>query len=341
MWKNNNRTPILIAILVQLPIFLFLVFGVRGAASEPPADGDDPFYVESLAIAGGDEREDAVYTAAIPSDEPVVSDEPAETEQPDEPEEDVFFTVLMDSSDIYRGSLLLINADHPYEIPDDAGLIVINDDKTMTYRISSPNLLLYSGAMQALNDMMDVFYEETGRDNVTVTSAFRDNKRQQEILDDYTARMGRKEALRWAALPGHSEHHAGLAVDFGLFSSGEVRTFRGTGVYSWFGENAHRFGFLLRYPENKTEITGAAYEPWHFRFVGEPHSYFIYQRGFVLEEYIEFIRSFSADNSFTDIYNEIIYEVYYTQDLEIVIPDDSEPTISGNNIDGFIVTLKH
>jgi len=111
--------------------------------------------------------------------------------------------------------------------------------------------------------------------------------------------------------------------------------------YSWFNENAHYFGFILRYPENRTDVTGVAFEPWHFRYVGRPHAYIIWSNGFVFEEYIDFVRIYDQYFSYTRYFEGVLYEIFFTDELQIDIPIDNDFYISGNNVDGFIVTIIH
>ena len=256
------------------------------------------------------------------------------------PDHDDHIIVRMPPGDIFRGSLILINQDHRFDIPEVWNYVSIEERKSLSYRAIGQDLLIGESVIEPLNAMLDSFYAETGRDTVAVISAFRTYERQQEILNEYISLVGRLEALRWAAPPGHSEHHAGLAVDFGLFNNGVLRTFLGTGVYSWFRENSFNYGFILRFPDEKTDVTHTAYEPWHYRFVGLPHSYFIHNNGLCLEEYIELIMGYTRDEPFLGEFNGNTYEVYFTSDLEILIPFDCEFDISGNNIDGFIVTVR-
>ena len=92
-----------------------------------------------------------------------------------------------------------------------------------------------------------------------------------------------QEAQNWVALPGTSEHQLGSAVDInadGIHSYGDE-------VYAWLNENSWRYGFIQRYPLDKTDITGISYEPWHYRYVGEQAAREIYERGICLEEYLE------------------------------------------------------
>ena len=126
---------------------------------------------------------------------------------------------------------------------------------------------------------------------LTVASGYRTTDKQQSILDErvagYTAQGmseqdARAEAANWVAAPGYSEHQLGLAVDLNDTSDGPTDG----AAYQWLSQNAHRYGFILRYPADKTELTGTAYEPWHFRYVGEEDAAKIFEQGVCLEEYL-------------------------------------------------------
>jgi len=253
---------------------------------------------------------------------------------------DGYIAMRLGPSDISLGNLIVVNHDFVYEIREDHDLVLIEDMKTMSYRVSGDNLLFSRSAIGKLNEMMDAFFDESERDSTTIISAFRDFERQQEILDEYVAIVGRTEALRWASPPGYSEHHTGLAVDLGFFSGGEVRTFLGTGINAWFSENSYKFGFILRYPFEKSDITKTAYEPWHFRYVGNPHAYVIHNYRWCLEEYIGYVMGFSREEPFSVVFDGDSYDIYFTRGFDVLVPVDSEYDISGNNIDGFIVTVK-
>jgi len=290
--------------------------------------------------------------------EPVISDpsditddpennEPNDDNDPeDDPEEDPFIypvdedfiIITMRETDIHRGSLLLVNHDHEYIIPWELELVNIVESKSSPYRVHHSNLRVHSSIIEPLDEMMDAYINATGSRLVTITSAFRNRETQQSILNNYINRMGRREALRWAALPGHSEHHTGLAFDFGITSGNTWRTFTGTGNTAWFSRNAHNFGFILRYRQNKTEITQTNYEPWHFRYVSFPHSSIMFQNDWCFEEYIDVINEHTFDDPFVFEHGETVYHIFFTDDLEVKIPINSEFEISGNNINGFIVT---
>ena len=111
---------------------------------------------------------------------------------------------------------------------------------------------------------------------------------QTHYLDKGLSRLSEEDALKvvmsYSALPGASEHQSGLCVDFVTSSAMLTQSFENTDAFDWLSQNAYRFGYILRYPEDKTEITGFSYEPWHFRFVGREAATELYFRNLVLEE---------------------------------------------------------
>lgn len=118
-----------------------------------------------------------------------------------------------------------------------------------------------------------------------------ENKTQQYQNQGYSREEALAEAAKWVAPPGTSEHHTGLAVDVvnaGYFNkySDLVEAFEQEPEAVWLQDNAPRFGFVLRFPKNKEDITGIHYEPWHFRYVGD-HAQAITDSGLCLEEYLE------------------------------------------------------
>ena len=136
---------------------------------------------------------------------------------------------------------------------------------------------------------------------IRVLSAYRSPKRQSELIEEevralMSRGMCRKAALdrtmRTLAAPNESEHNAGLAADLaGKDSEFELVTdFDTTKEFAWLCRNAHKFGYILRYPKGKCDITGIDYEPWHFRYVGAPHAEIIKARNLTLEEYLEFAK---------------------------------------------------
>lgn len=123
---------------------------------------------------------------------------------------------------------------------------------------------------------------------LVMTTAYRSYGFQQTLWNNYVASEGEAAASRFSARPGQSEHQSGLAVDVSAPSVDYALTdsFGETEEGIWLAQNAHRFGFIIRFPEGKEDITGYLYEPWHIRYVGEPVAAEIYAKDITLEEYL-------------------------------------------------------
>ena len=145
-------------------------------------------------------------------------------------------------------------------------------------------------------DQLDKLLKDAKQDGVTlyVISAYRAMSKQISLYDaevarqksahpEYSDEQAKAAAGKNVAIPGTSEHQLGLAVDF---NSVEI-TFENTKEFRWLKENAEKYGFVNRYPKDKTEITGINYEPWHYRYVGIEHAKAMNERGVCLEEYVK------------------------------------------------------
>ena len=142
--------------------------------------------------------------------------------------------------------------------------------------------------------------QAAGYYGMAVHSAYRDYSRQASLFTTYTANemaanptLTKEQAeaivLTYSTRPGTSEHQTGLAVD--MDTRGDFSTeFGNTAEYRWLTENAWKFGFILRFPADKTAITTIQFEPWHYRYVGRYHAKKIHDAGLCLEEYIALIK---------------------------------------------------
>lgn len=139
----------------------------------------------------------------------------------------------------------------------------------------------------ALVAMFRAGKQEAGLD-FSVQSAYRSFDSQTRVYDDDVARNGQAFADTDTARPGHSEHQTGLAVDISAVPAACSldACFGDTPQGRWLAANAWRFGFLLRYPADKVAVTGFAFEPWHFRYIGVPLSTHLHTIGVTtLEEF--------------------------------------------------------
>jgi D-alanyl-D-alanine carboxypeptidase len=118
-----------------------------------------------------------------------------------------------------------------------------------------------------------------------LNSGYRSQEGQQELFDRNVDDYGEEVARQRVALPGTSEHQTGLSVDVGEVGLPLDQVFGDTALSQWVQDNAHRFGFIVRYPPDKAAVTGYADEPWHLRYVGTDLASTLRANGLTMEEY--------------------------------------------------------
>ena len=125
--------------------------------------------------------------------------------------------------------------------------------------------------------------------SIAIKSSYRSYETQLAVYNEYFAMYDAAYAASLVSTPGSSEHQCGLSVDLTSQSvlDGEYGTFGESPDYDWVEENAYKYGFILRFPENAGDRTGATNEPWHFRYVGKEAAKEIHDKGWILEDYIE------------------------------------------------------
>lgn len=313
--KHSNTTRNLLITLVLLILANFFVFGTLYSKTTP-ADTVD------------------LRTAPEYSDE---------QETPRNPLPDNFGPIQIPSDEIHSGHLILVNNNTEYVF--DATPTVITREaiadvyaaKTKDYYIKDTSIDLTPTVISAINTMFADYKAHSGKADILINAAYR-------TLEDQTEMLAAK-GPEIAANPGFSEHHSGLAFDICIYSDGVYKTFADEGHYVWIPENCKKYGFVRRYPEGKTEITGIVFEPWHYRYVGVPHSYYMTENQLTLEEYIDHLRYYTllGDHLIIDAGGDE-YEVYFVPAEEgtttLYVPLDKEYTVSGNNVDGFVVAAK-
>lgn len=265
-----------------------------------------------------------------------------------------FITKSFGAEELHRGDLILVRSGAPYVFPEEPDLKDLYSGRkkyqngARAYQISTIDIELDSFVLSKLNEMTETFYELTGENSLLVKSAYRSEEDQKEIMDFRVERDGEEEALKYVARPGESEHHTAMAFDMSVYKNGVNTYIQDEEEYLWIYENAHKYGFVLRYPEEKSEITGIAYEAWHFRYVGVPHAYYMYTEKLVLEEYLELLMTnylYNESHLIIDCDDGSSYEIYYVTaddygNAEIILPTGFEYSVSGDNVGGYIVTVK-
>ena len=245
---------------------------------------------------------------------------------------------------VYTGDLVLVNNWTFFHFPADQEqqLRCVLDNKTGSYFVKDSTVNLLPHALDALNAMMDAFHAQWVSKSVNVVAGHRTEEFQQHLFDQSAERNGLEHAEKYVAKPGGSEHHTGLVVDFSiLHSDGSSEEYKGAGEYAWINENCQNYGYVVRYETGKEDLTGIWDEPWHFRYIGIPHAVEAAARDLCLEEYIDYLKQFTFDKDHLTIQcGDGTYEVWYAQGTQAYIPDSGEYTVSGNNVDGVVVTCK-
>lgn len=245
---------------------------------------------------------------------------------------------VLPNTQLTRGELIVVNRDHA--CPDNlTGLVNIYDnrgkiDGNNFYQLTSQKEtdtytpLLQKSAFDAFEAMMREHYNIFNDKSVLISSAYRAYRHQAALGSSITA--------------GHSDHHTGYTLALRCYEGGAQSDLPLT---HWLYSNCYKYGFIMRYPGDKENVTGVSDYAHCFRYVGTPHAYYITNNGLCLEEYVALLQGYTQSNplQITD-HNQKSYLVYYTSAAEgdittLQVPSNYNYTVSGDNVGGFIVTV--
>lgn len=248
--------------------------------------------------------------------------------------------IILEQKDIYKGNLILVNKDYPIQrLSKEKHLQLVQAME------GYPEILLEKTAGAMLQKIIQNMDQDK---SIVPVSGFRPFMEQEQIYKDSLRENGRTFTNKYVALPGHSEHQTGYAIDLARAEEhiDFIRpTFTYKGVCGRFREIAEDYGYVERYKEGKEHITGIAHEPWHFRYVGYPHAKIMNMENLSLEEYIEELKNYPYDGRHLIYeYKGKMIEIYYVNVMkavyeEIDLREEYPYLISGNNVDGVIITV--
>ncbi|MEW9675223.1 D-alanyl-D-alanine carboxypeptidase family protein [Lentibacillus sp. L22] len=184
-----------------------------------------------------------------------------------------------------KDTLVLVNKHHAlpadYE-PDD----LVIPDVRFPFTEDIPKKYMRKEAADALEELFAT--GDAAGVNLFGQSGYRSHDRQKSVFDAYVAKDGKAAANKYSARPGESEHQTGLTMDVTSpdINYDIVEDFADTNEGKWLKDNAHKYGFIIRYPKDKVDITEYQYEPWHIRYVGKDAAKVIYEKHITLEEYL-------------------------------------------------------
>lgn len=266
-----------------------------------------------------------------------------------DPNKIIFSSVPVNTRAKFSGDLILVNNDYQYYGTGEEDLVSIMKMNEETGRscftaVDYDYTILrnvYEPMAQMIQDWYDIYYNNS----LIVYGSYRTNEFQQQLYDQFTASASGDNEAPIVALPGYSEHETGYAFDF---SETETYDYQGMGDFLWLNENCYKYGFIIRYAEDKEDITEYRSEPWHFRYVGVPHASYMTKNNLCLEEYIELLRNayqYSGEHLEVTTDDGAAYEIYFfpsedgAEYTSVPVPTGVKYDISGNNVDGFIVTV--
>jgi D-alanyl-D-alanine carboxypeptidase len=226
--------------------------------------------------------------------------------------------------------LELVNSDYPISGSPVSRMHTAASAPAMTGRSagSSAGPELQAEAQEAVREMFGAA-RDAKINTFYVSSGYRSYASQKKLYNEAADKS-------YVQPPNHSEHQTGLAAD--IFAEGlTTATLAKSREGRWLADNSWKYGLVLRYPKDKQNITQIAWEPWHFRYVGQPHAWYCEQKNLCLEEYIEFLKD---SGGYSASYNGKTYTVLYAKPKNgtIYVPKDMTYTVSNDNTGGYIVT---
>ncbi|MBQ6655240.1 MAG: M15 family metallopeptidase [Erysipelotrichaceae bacterium] len=178
-------------------------------------------------------------------------------------------------ADPSQGYLVLVN--NYYDIADSyVPDNLVDVDKAFSSKGARMNTEAYENLVAMADAAKKVGYKVT----INGDNGYRSYSYQKTVYDYYCKMLGREDGEKRAAQPGYSEHQTGLAVDLAVDKKAKG--------FSWLAENCYKYGYIVRYPDDKTDITGYTYERWHFRYVGAQAAEYIHETGITFDEYYAF-----------------------------------------------------
>lgn len=231
---------------------------------------------------------------------------------------------------VHKGDLLLVNNQYPISrdsIKTDIVDVSKQEDRNPGFVLMDSKLMLSQEVLEQFQYMIAAAAED-GIHSFLMSSGYRDWDKQEELYQ--------QKGADYALPAGHSEHNLGLSLDIGS----TVNVMEEAPEGKWLAEHSWKYGFILRYPRDRSDITGIQYEPWHFRYVGLPHSAIMYQKNLVLEQYLDLLQE--KKDIDTTVGNDQYHIRYYdaTSATTILLPQHGDYDISGDNKQGIIVTVR-
>lgn len=234
-----------------------------------------------------------------------------------------FFERILTSDELSHGMLAL----NPVSVNEPEKMVKLSDFQNEHYTVADDNIMLHEEAAKALESLMTAYNEVTELSDFVVYGTT-------DTYSQYDSVCPRS----------FSERANGCTVDLALLGIGSYIEFDGLDTESWIVENCTKYGFIVRYPEGKSEITREEYCPWHLRYVGRVHAAVMNEKNMCLEEYIDFLKDYKVDAPYTYNLNGSAYVLYCAESegetTSAKVPISGDYDISGDNRKTYIISYR-
>ncbi len=234
-------------------------------------------------------------------------------------------------ANVKNGPLVLVNSTHEYAFPDSTDLTeiyaAVAQHSPRIYQQSGLSKYMDKTALYAMDAMLTDFNAATGLTNIEIRYAYR---------------TAEDQAASGSSTPvGFSDHHTGYGCELKYKKDGNTYELSADKTYAWITENCHKYGFIIRYPDEKSDITGVEDYESYFRYVGVAHATYMTENDLCLEEYVDLLVAQKKALKVTGADGDK-YEIYYTavkDDTDVNVPVNYAYTLSGTNDGGVVVTV--
>lgn len=230
---------------------------------------------------------------------------------------------ILTSDELSHGMLAL----NPVSVNEPEKMVKLSEFQNEYYTVADDNIMLHEEAAKAFESLMTAYNEATELADFVVYGTT-------DTYSQYDSVCPRS----------FSERANGCTVDLALLGIGSYIEFDGLDTESWIVENCTKYGFIVRYPEGKSGITGEQYCPWHLRYVGRIHAAVMKEKNICLEEYIDFLKDYKVDAPYTYNLNGFVYVLYCAESdgetTSAKVPISGDYEVSGDNKGTYIISYK-
>ena len=228
-------------------------------------------------------------------------------------------TQIVSAQDVATGDLVLVNGTHQYQFPE-TELVAVTEGSGNNSSYKTNGGKMEKNALVALDQMLVAMANATGYKSAIIATGYRSYEDQQSLNSSTKA--------------GYSDHHTGRLCAINASDAT---------ANQWLNENAHKYGFIVRYPEGKEGVTGVSGYTNAYRYVGVAHATMIKGNGWCLEEYVEYLKANVTDKT-PLTFSDGSYTIYYytvNGSATINVPTNYAYTVSGTNDGGIVVTVSN